>query len=50
MKIIDINQKVRASENQIAVLKRELAKSELTEKELKETSRDVNTYLPVGRM
>lgn len=50
MKILDINQKVKTSEGQIAYLNREMTKNELTVKELKQLPADTNTYLPVGRM
>ena len=50
MKIIDMNQKVNISEGQIATLKREITRCELTNKELKELPKDTNVYEAVGRM
>ena len=50
MKIIDMNQKVKLSEGQIAALKRDITRCDLTTKELNELPKGTNTYESVGRM
>ncbi len=45
-----MNQKVKVSEGQIANLKRDIARCELTSKELSELPADTNAYQAVGRM
>ena len=50
MKILEMNQKVKVSEGQIANLKRDSARCELTNKELSEMPVDTDAYEAVGRM
>ena len=50
MKILDMNQKVKVSEGQIAFLKMQIAKYELTNKELHDLPKETNTYQSAGRM
>lgn len=49
-KILDMNHKVKVSEGQIAALKRNITRCDLTDKELNELPKKTNTYHSVGRM
>ena len=49
-KKIELNQKVKVSEGQILSLKRDLAKTQLTDKELSQLPSGTNVYKSVGRM
>lgn len=49
-KILDMNQKVKVSEGQIAFLKMQITRCDLTNKELTELPKETNTYQSAGRM
>lgn len=50
MKKIELNQKVKVSEGQILNLKRDITKSQLTDKELSQLPDGTKVYKSVGRM
>lgn len=48
--MVETNQRVRVAEGQMMALKRSIARSQLTEKEIAGLPEDINMYKGVGRM
>ena len=49
-KILDMNQRVKVSEGQIAFLKMQITRCDLTNKELNDLPKETKTYQSAGRM